>query len=88
MLEAALGVFAIWLVWQIAQIFLTADPWLWWILLGVAGVGWVVAFVNPSYWWLGLGIGGAAAFLGLVADTLLLLGDAAKVHVLRNARGT
>jgi len=88
MLEAALGIFAIWLAWQIAQHFLTSDQWVWWILLGVFGVAWVVAFMNPSYWWLGLGIGGAAAFLGAVADLMLLAGDAARVHVLRNSRGT
>ena len=88
MLEAALGIFAIWLAWQIAQHFLTADAWLWWVILGAAGVAYVCVFENPSYWWLGLGIGGAAAFLGAVADLMLLAGDAARVHVLRNSRST
>lgn len=88
MLEAALGILAIWLAWQIAQHFLTADQWIWWVLLGVFGVAYEVAFMNPSYWWLGVGIGGGAAFLGALADLMLLAGDAAKVHVLRNSRSS
>jgi hypothetical protein len=87
-MEPALGVPAIWIVWQIAKYFLTAEEWIWWTLCMVAGVAWVVAFINPSWWWQGLGVGGAAVFLGLVADFLLLVGDAAKVHVLRNSRST
>jgi hypothetical protein len=86
MLETALGIFAVWLAWQVAQHFLTADNWLWWTLLVVAGVSYQCIFMNPSYWWMGLGIGGAAAFLGLVADLMLLAGDACKVHVLRSSR--
>lgn len=88
MLELALGVFALWLAWQIAQVFLTADAWLWFAILAVAGVSYQCVFLNPSYWWLGLGVGGAAAFLGLLTDLMLLAGDAAKVHVLRNSRGS
>lgn len=88
MLETLLGVFAIWLVWQVADNFLTADRWLWWVLLLIAGVAYQCFLVNPSYWWMGIGIGGAAAFLGAVADLMLLAGDVCKVHVLRNSRGT
>lgn len=86
MLELALGVFAIWLVWQIAQVFLTADTWLWWVILAAAGVLYQCVFLNYSYWWMGLGVGGAAAFLGAVADLVLVAADACKVLVLRNSR--
>jgi hypothetical protein len=84
MLETALGIFAIWLAWTIAQVFIETREWVWWGLLLGTGVAYQVVFLDPSYWWLGLGIGGAAAFLGLVADVLLLVGDLARVHVLRN----
>jgi hypothetical protein len=87
-MEPALGVFAIWVVWQIADVFLTADRWIWWSLCLIAGVAWMCAFVNPSWWWQGLGVGGAAVFLGVVADCLLLLGDFCRVSVLRNSRST
>jgi len=89
MLEAALGIFALWLAWQVADAFVEfSQSWVWWVILGVAGVSYQCAFINPSWWWMGLGIGGAAVFLGLLTDLMLVAGDACKVHVLRNSRGT
>jgi hypothetical protein len=88
MLALTLGVFAIWLLWQIAQVFWTADSWLWWAILIVAGVSYQCAFRNPSFWWMGVGIGGAAAFLGLLTDLIIVASDAARVHVLRSSRNT
>ncbi len=71
-----------WVVWEVASHFLEVDLWIWRILLMVGGVGW--ALLLDEHWWLGLGVGGVAAFLGVVADCLLLAGDAAKVHVLQS----
>ena len=88
MFELVLGVFAVWIAWQIANIWLTAEPWVWWCVCVVAGVAWVCAFISPSWWWEGLGVGGGAVFVGLVADCLLLLGDFARVSVLRNSRSS
>jgi hypothetical protein len=88
-LETALGIFALWLAWQVADVFVEfSQPWVWWVILAVAGVGYQCAFLNLSFWWMGLGVGGAAVFLGLLTDLMLVASDAAKVHVLRNSRGT
>ena len=48
MFELVLGVFAVWIAWQIANIWLTAEPWVWWCVCVVAGVAWVCAFISPS----------------------------------------
>ena len=86
MTEQILGVFAIWIAWEIISYFIEADLWMWRVGLVVAGIGWE-ALGEHDLWW-GLGVGGGAAFLGLVADVLLVIGDAAKVRVLRNTRGS
>lgn len=89
MLETALGIFAVWIAWQALDYFLEfSQPWVWWLIVVGLGVGYQCAFMTYQDWWMGLGIGGAAVFLGLVADLMLLAGDACKVHVLRNARST
>jgi hypothetical protein len=87
MLEAALGILAVWIAWQVLDVFLVfAAPWVWWLVCIALGVGYAVAFIDLDNWWWGLGIGGGAVFIGLVADLMLLAGDACKVHVLRNSR--
>ena len=87
MTEQILGVLAVWGAWMLAEQFLEAPRWMWYALAFIAGIGWQLA-LDASDWWMGVGIGGAAIFVGLVADCLLLVGDAAKVHVLRNTRGS
>ena len=86
MTEQVLGVFALWIVWEVVSYFIEADVWMWRVGLVVAGVGWEALGDSPLWW--GPGVAGGAAFIGLVADALLLIGDAAKVRVLRNTRGS
>ena len=85
MVEQALGILAVWILWTLAEHFIEAPRWIWLLAAIVAGVVWEVA-LNPSWWWLGLGVGGGAALLALLADLILVATDAAKVHVLRNSR--
>lgn len=82
-MEHVLGVFAVWLVWQVAEVWLESPRWSWYLIAAGLGIGWEL-LIDPSQWWLGVGIGGAAAVLTLVADLILVAGDAAKVTVLRN----
>jgi hypothetical protein len=85
MTEQLLGVFAVWLVWMLAILFITAPQWMWYLTAVVLGCGWEL-LVDPSTWWLGLGVGGAAAFLVLLTDLFMVLTDSAKVTVLRQGR--
>lgn len=85
MTEQLLGVFAVWIVWTVADHFLEAPQWIWYACAVAGGIVWEVA-LNPSWWWLGVGVGGAAAFVYLLADLILLATDAAKVSVLRKTR--
>ena len=80
-----LGVFAVWLVWQVAEFWLTAPRWAWLVAVAVMGVGWQL-LVDTTYWWQGVGIGGAAAAFALVADLILVATDRVKLDVLRRNR--
>jgi hypothetical protein len=85
MTEQLLGVFAVWLTWTLAVLFITAPQWAWYLTAVALGIGWEL-LVNPSTWWLGLGVGGAAAFLVVLTDLFLVLTDWTKVTVLRQSR--
>lgn len=80
-----LGVFAVWLALTLADIWIVAPRWTWYLSAAVAGVAWESA-EDLSRWWWGIGVGGAATFLGLLADLVLVATDQAKVAVLRNSR--
>lgn len=81
MFDLVLGAFALWVVWEVAARFLEADLWIWRVILVAAGVGWAVLL--HDHWWLGIGVGGVAAFLGLLADLILLATDFLRVQVLK-----
>jgi hypothetical protein len=81
----ALGVFGVWLVWTMAELWLEVPLWAWRAALIVLGIG-VQLLIDPSDWWLGVGIGGLALFVGLVADLILVLTDWVRLLVLRRTR--
>ena len=83
-MEQILGVFAVWLVWQVAENWLVMPKWAWYLSIAGLGIGWQL-LAEWSQWYLGIGIGGAAAVLALVADLVLVSGDA-KVTTLRRNR--
>jgi hypothetical protein len=82
--ENALAVFTLWLAWEAAEIWLVAKPWMWYLLLAVAGL--VIEWRLDHRWWLGIGLAGAAVLLKKISDLILVATDAAKVMVLRNSQ--
>ena len=85
-MEQIFGVFAVWLAWQVAEPWVAAPKWAWYLSAAVVGIGWQLLADTWTRWYLGIGIGGAAAVLVLVADLLLVATDSAKVNVLRRNR--
>lgn len=85
MVEQALGIFAVWILWTLATHVITAPQWGWYLGAMAAGIAWEL-LVNPSTWWFGLGVGGGAAFLVMLTDLMLVVTDWAKVTVLRHRR--
>jgi hypothetical protein len=79
-----LAVFGLWLVWSVADVWLTAPRWAWYLAL--AAVSFPIEWRIGDHWWLGPGLAGATAVLMLVTDLLSVATDSAKVAVLRNAR--
>jgi len=84
-MEQLLGVFAVWLAWRLADTFIAAPAWAWYLTAMVLGCGWEL-LVDPSTWWLGIGVAGAAAFLIFLTDLIVVVTDSAKVTVLRQSR--
>ena len=77
-----LGIFAIWLVWFIAERWVEAERWMWYLAVALLGIGWQL-LDGVDHWWYGVGIGGGVVLLSLVADLLMVLADWARVSVLR-----
>jgi hypothetical protein len=84
-LEYVFAVFGIWLIWQVAEIFITAPRWAWLAAAAVLGVLAKLS-INDEHWWIGIGIGGGAAFLAKLSDLILVATDQARTSVLRRSR--
>ena len=78
-----LGIFAVWILWTLALVWLTAPQWAWYLIAIGLGLGFEL-LVEPSTWYLGVGIGGGAAFVMLLTDLMLVTTDSARVAVLRS----
>ena len=84
MTEHLLAALALFFVWKVADHFIEAPIWAWWIAL--AGGGITMAVLLDDRWWLGLGLVGAAQLLMAFSDLLTVASDLAKVSVLRAGR--
>jgi hypothetical protein len=84
MVEHVVGALGIWAAKEVVSHFVEADDWVWQTAGMALGVGW--EFLVGGIPWYGVGVGGGAALVGLVADCLLLMGDRARVNVLREPR--
>lgn len=82
-MDQLLAVFALWLVWTIAEVWLLFPKWVWYVSMAALGVG-AQLLIESEEWYLGIGLGGAAVFVYALADLVLLATDACKVGVLRN----
>ena len=82
--EHLLAALALFFVWKVADHFIEAPIWAWWIAL--AGGGITMAVLLDDRWWLGVGFAGAALLLMGLLDLLTLATDWAKVSVLRAGR--
>ena len=79
-----LAIFGLWLAWTLADVWLTAPRWAWYLAL--TGLGCLIEWRIGDHWWLGVGLAGATVVLMLVTEFLTVATDRAKVTVLRNAR--
>lgn len=80
--DHALAVAALWLAWEVAEIWVQGPPWAWYLVLAV--VGCVIEWQVGDHWWLGVGLAGTAVLVKRLWDLVLVATDVAKVSVLRN----
>lgn len=78
-----LAVFAMWLMWTLAEVWVLFPKWVWYLAMAGLGVG-AQLLIEADEWYLGIGLGGATVFLYSLADLVLLATDWVKVGVLRN----
>lgn len=82
-MEQLFGILAVWFLWQLAEPYVEAPKWAWYLFILVACLGWELIIGEADRWWLSFGLAGGVVTFGLVTDLFLVATDAAKVAVLR-----
>jgi hypothetical protein len=84
-MEYFLGALAVFWLWTLLQIVVSAPEWFWYVAITVFGLVAGLLIDSDSWYW-GLGVTGGSLLLRRLDDLLLTTSDRARVEVLRHTK--